>query len=124
MNKQIRSISTLSIFAFFSISLADGETPLPLGASDLVPDKRFDEFRIKETKIEPIRWKWNAESVKLIFEDDDSTLGEFKFADQWAVAELQIENEKLKARVSELESRLSKLEGLLSPKERTSRGSQ
>ncbi len=84
---------------FLVCSLTYGETQLPLGTSDLVPDKRFDEFRIKETKIEPISWTWNAKSVQLTYEDGDSTLGEFKFADQWSVAALQVENQKLKDRV-------------------------
>jgi hypothetical protein len=124
MKEEIRLTSTLGILAILSVSAANEETPLPLGASDLVPDKRFDQFRTKETKIEPISWKWSADSVQLVYESDDSTLGEFKFADQWAIAELQLENQKLKEKVSELESRLSKLEGLLAPEERTSRGSQ
>lgn len=98
---------------------SNDETPLPLGASDLLTDERFDQYRPEKTKIDPIQWTWNAESVELIYGEKDSTFGEFTLADQWAVAELQIENQELKERVSELESRLSKLEGLLSSQKRT-----
>ena len=121
MKKQIRITSIFSLIAFLGVAVANTETPYPLGTSDLVRDQRFDEFKVKEIKIEPIRWSWNAESVELTYEGNESTLSQFKFADQVTVTELQIENQKLKQRVAELEQRLSKLEELLSGKERSSR---
>jgi hypothetical protein len=119
MKKQIRITSIFSLIAFLGAAVANTETPYPLGTSDLVRDQRLDEFKVEE--IEPIRWTWNAESVELTYEGNESTLSQFKFADQVTVTELQIENQKLKQRVAELELRLSKLEELLTAKERSSR---
>lgn len=124
MKYQIKSILALSSIALLTSANGYEETPLPLGASDLVSDQRFDQYQLKETKIEPVTWIWDSKSVELIYEGKDSSLGEFKFADQWSVAALQVENQKLKERVTDLELRLSKIEGLLTTKERTSRGDQ
>ena len=110
------------MIALLGAAVANTETPYPLGTSDLVRDQRLNEFIVKEEiKIEPIRWTWNAESVELTYEGSESSLSQFKFADQVTVNELQAENHKLKQRVDELELRLSKLEELLSDKERSSR---
>ena len=122
MKKQIRITSIFSLIALLGAAVANTETPYPLGTSDLVRDQRLNEFIVKEEiKIEPIRWAWNAESVELTYEGSESSLSQFKSADQVTVNELQAENHKLKQRVDELELRLSKLEELLSDKERSSR---
>ena len=120
MKNQTKFISTLSLAAFLSTATANDGTPYPLGTSDLAPNKRLDEFRPKETRIEPIKWLWDSESVKLTDEESNLTSGEFKFADQRTVKSLQVENKKLKERVTELELRLGKLEEILSTKEQTS----
>lgn len=110
MKNQLRCILGFSLVAFISSTKGNEGTRLPLGTPDLVPDERFDQHRPRETQIEPIRWTWDAKSVELVYEENDSTLGEFKFADQWSVAALQLENKRLKERVTELELRLATLE--------------
>ena len=120
MKNQIICILSFSLIAFINSTKGNEGTHLPIGAPDLVPDERFDQYRPRETQIEPIRWTWDAKSVELVYEENDSTLGEFKFADQWSVAALQLENKRLKERVTELELKLAKLEEILTTKERTS----
>ena len=121
MKKEMKIVIPLGLAFFIGAAIANVETPYPLGTSDLVRDKRVEEFKPKEIKIEPIRWTWDAESVELVYEENDSTLSQFKFADQLSVAELQIENQKLRKKVAELELRLSRLEKLHEDEERTSR---
>lgn len=85
----------------------------PPGATDLVPDQRFNEFKLRNIEtvsftVKAVDIQWDQVEIK--------GLNEYQFDYPTEIIELKLENEKLKKEVSELKQRLSRLEALLNPK--------
>lgn len=108
----MRGDSLSLVFFLLCASLFGDETPLPLGASDLVPDTRLNAFKSKQQvlslekaiEVEAIKqldWVYEAESVS-------------------EIELLKKENRLLKIRVAKLERRLVAIEAKL--EERSSAG--
>ena len=89
----------------------------PPGATDLVPDQRFDEYKIKNletlsftVKAVDIDWDFDWDKVEV------EGLDTFQIDYPASILELRLENEKMKKEILELKLRLSKLEELLNQK--------
>ena len=113
MNKQTISIFLTSLACITYPLKGNEELKYPAGATDLVPDQRFEQF--KDPKFDTLTFKVKVEDIvwdKEIIEG----LNEYQFDYPSEVIELKLENEKLKKEISDLKQRVSKLEALLNPK--------
>ncbi|WP_269523341.1 hypothetical protein [Coraliomargarita parva] len=109
----IRTITTFAALLLVLSLNGNDEAKFPSGATDLVPDQRFDKF--KEAKMETVSFTVNLEDIKWE-EEPGAELSVFQVDYPAEIMELRIENEKLKQEISELDRRLSVLEKLLGPR--------
>lgn len=102
----MKPLQIVVLFGVVNLSFAHAdETPLPLGASDLAGDARFESFK-------PTRGVFDLEQA---FEIEAIEQLDLQYEVE-APSELEIlkqENQRLKQRVSELERRLSVVEAKL-----------
>ena len=121
MKIRLRLLLLLAIVAALNSSKGNEEAKLPMGATDLVPDERFDPYKPRELeRIEYSKPKIDWSKVRIEYEGAE----EFSELHTWTfepLEDVRKENQKLKERVSELELRVSELEELLTKLERTRR---
>ncbi len=118
MNTQIISIFLTSLAFCISQLSGNEEIKYPPGATDLVPNQRFEEFRPQlREKIEFTPKAIDLSQFEIIDEDEQPEgMNEWKINYDSTILQLSLENEKLKKEISELEQRVSKLEELLNQK--------
>jgi len=117
MNIHTILIFVASLACYLTAAKGNEGLKYPPGATDLVPDQRFNDFKLRNietvsftVKAVDIQWdhQWDQVEIK--------GLNEYQFDYPTEIIELKLENEKLKKEVSELKQRLSRLEALLNPK--------
>lgn len=121
MKKQTTPIILVLSLALLTSVCESEEATLPAGATDLVADLRFEEYKpFKAERIDTTEWKIESGQYDLKYEGDDPNFENYHFDTESTMVALLIENQKLKERVSKLEKRLDKLEGHLTTEKRTS----
>lgn len=115
MNIQTTLIFVASLACYLATATGNEGLKYPPGATDLVPDQRFNEFKLRN--IETVSFTVKAVDIQWDFQwDEVEGLNEYQFDYPTEIVEFKLENEMLKKQIAELKLRLSKLEALLNSK--------
>jgi|GEM_PF-1389071 len=102
----MRLLTLIFTSCFACVLLPADETPLPLGAADLVPDLGLERFRENSVETMDLEKAFEVEAIKVLDWD-------YELESPTELEVLQRENTLLKIRVSELERRLAVIEAKL-----------
>lgn len=92
------------------------ESKLPLGATDLSPDHRFEKFkekRIPQEEFASSESPWKPMKELAWPEETKEKLNQYQTEYSIEIIELMLENQEMKREISDLQKRVSKVEELL-----------